>query len=465
MGRNRTAIYCVLIVAGSLTAFVAESFVCRWLAPHSVSLGPVFLTALAYVVAAVLSGIAGTCLFWFLSRMNPSPSLSLFILTSAVGWVWVPSLLLLSRQDSIAAVFAGTMGAAIMATGLRKVVVSDPGAPRRNSGWNAEELFAQSLYVPPRDRHALFISVCIYSGFFALRGHRIFVASILLALCTFLLAWKLTLASDPTPSNQGTAALRLLRVGSAAVAFTFAVVLLGLQHRIHSNATGLAFARGRGSSVSRAPQPKRRAENSTSGLAGYESIILWPAPTKKSVVAPSPSRTSFQGLRTPNKPLVIPFQGAYWYFRPRSQGLGSRTHVAHGTPLTLDIRSSDFVPLVMEAHQDLGTAIPLACCREIQVSIENNDNLPGAIALGVLLTDSTSIGKPTLYLGQQPVNSAEPGHFSFKSSPALEVLGFAIPRHPRIQQFDQITVIVFPDSVRARTGAKIAVTQFALLPP
>jgi hypothetical protein len=143
------------------------------------------------------------------------------------GWVWVPSLLLLSRQDSIAAVFAGTMGAAIMATGLRKVVVSDPGAPRRNSGWNAEELFAQSLYVPPRDRHALFISVCIYSGFFALRGHRIFVASILLALCTFLLAWKLTLASDPTPSNQGTAALRLLRVGSAAVAFTFAVVLLG----------------------------------------------------------------------------------------------------------------------------------------------------------------------------------------------------------------------------------------------
>jgi hypothetical protein len=93
--------------------------------------------------------------------------------------------------------------------------------------------------------------------------------------------------------------------------------------------------------------------------------------------------------------------GCFWYFRPRGQGPGSRTHVAHGNPLTLDIRSSDFVPLVMEAHHDLGTAIPLACCREIQVTIENNDNMPGGIALGMLLTDSTSLGKPTLYLGQQ----------------------------------------------------------------
>ncbi len=468
MGRSRAAAYGVLIVAGSLTSFVAESFVCRWLAPRSVSLGPTFLTASAYVFAAVLSGIAGTCVFWFLSRTDPSPSLSLFVLTSAVGWVWVPSVLLLSRQASIGAVLAGTMGAAVMATGLRKVI-SDTGTPHHNSpGWKSEELFAQSLYSPPRERHALLISVCIYGGLFALRGHQIFAASILLALCTFLLAWKLTLATERTSENtegKSRAALRLVRVGSAAVLFTFAVVLLGLQRRIHSSATDIAFARGRGSSVSRAPEQKRRAENSTSGLAGYESIILWPAPEKKRVVAPSPSRTSLQGLRISTKPMVIPFQGAYWYFRPRGQGPGSRTHVAHGNPLTLDIRSSDFVPLVMEAHQDLGAAIPLACCREIEVSIENNDNLPGAIALGVLLTDSTSLGKPTLYLGQQPVISAEPSHFSFKSSPALEVLQFAIPAHPRIQTFDQISVFVFPDSERARTGSKIAITQFVLLPP
>ena len=465
MGRSKAAAYGVLIVAGLLTSFVAESFVYRWLTPRSASLGPVFLTALAYVFAAVLAGVAGTCVIWFLSRTDPSPSLSVFVLTSAVGWVWIPSVLLLSRQASIGAVLAGTIGAAVMATGLRKVVLSDTGTTGSPSaGWKSGELFAQSLYASPRERHALLISVCVYGGFFALYRHEIFAASILLALCTFLFAWKLTLASDRT-SPKSPAALRLLRVGSAAVLFTFAVVLLGLQRRIHSSATDLAFARGRGSAVSRAPRQKRRAENTTSGLAGYESIILWPAPEKKKVVAPSPSRTPVQGLRITTKPMVIPFQGAYWYFRPRGQGLGSRTHVAHGNPLILDIRSSDFVPLVMEAHQDLGAAVHLACCREIQVTIQNNDNIPGAIALGVLLTDSTSLGKPTLYLGQQAVISAEPGHFSFKSSPALEVLRFAIPLRPKIQTFDQISVFVFPDAERARTGAKIAITQFALLPP
>ena len=136
MRRSRAAAYAVLIVAGSLTSFIAESFLCRWLAPQSVSLGPVFLTALAYVFAAVLSGVAGTCVLWFLSRTDPSPSLRLFLLTSGVGWVWVPSVLLLSRQDSIGAVLAGTMGAAVMATGLRKVVISDTSTRGSNSlGW------------------------------------------------------------------------------------------------------------------------------------------------------------------------------------------------------------------------------------------------------------------------------------------------------------------------------------------
>ena len=468
MGRRKATAYSVLIVAGSLASLVAGFFVCRWLAPHSV--GPIFLTSFAYVLAVVLAGVVGTCIFWTWSRTDTSPSLILFVLTSAVGWVWVPCVLLLSRQNSIGAVLAGTMAAAVMAPGLRKIAISDAGTRRDNSpGWKPEEreLFAQSLYTAPRERIALFLSVCIYAGFFALHSNEVLTASILLALCTFLLAWKLTLPSDgtlETSASKSRAAVRLVREGSVAVLFTFAVLLLGFQRRIHSSATEIALARGRGSSVIKPPEQKRRTNNSVSGLAGYESIILWPAPEKKQVLAPSPTRTSLQSVRMTTKPMVIRFQGAYWYFRPRGMFPGSRSHVAHGNPLTLDIRSSDFVPLVMEAHQDLGAAIHLACCREIQVTLENNDNTPGAIALGVLLTDSTSLGKPTLYLGQQPVLSAEPSHFSFKSSPAIEVLRFAIPNHARIQAFDEITVIVYPDTERARTGAKIAISQFELLP-
>jgi hypothetical protein len=86
------------------------------------------------------------------------------------------------------------------------------------------------------------------------------------------------------------------------------------------------------------------------------------------------------------------------------------------------------------------------------------------VALGVLLTDSTSLGKPTLYLDQQPVPSTEPGHFALKSSPIPEVLHFPIPSNAKLQQFDEITVIFFPDSERPYSGAKIAIRQFDLIP-
>ena len=181
------------------------------------------------------------------------------------------------------------------------------------------------------------------------------------------------------------------------------------------------------------------------------------------MIVPAPRTTSATGFNL-RKPLTIRFDGAYWYFHPRGDSLGARAHVTHGDPLTVNIRSTNYIPLVMEAHQNLAAPIPLSCCSEIGVTIENRDNAPGLIALGVLLTDSTSLGKPTFYLDQQTIPSTEPGRFTVKSSAAPEVLNFRIPSRPRIQQFDEITVIFFPDAVRPNAGVKIAIKQFDLIP-
>jgi hypothetical protein len=468
MWRRRAGAYLgFLIIAGFLTSLVGQLLLCLWPAVHSRSLAAAFLTALAYVSAAVLSGLAATWFFWTPSRMSPSSSLILFALTSAVGWIWIPSVVLLSRQGSIVAALLGAMGAALMAIGLGKALTPDAATLRTSSGWKTEgrELFAQSLLAPRREGHGFIIALCIYAGFFALRRHAILAASILLALSTFLLAWKLTLESGGTSENrtsQSHAALRLVREGLTAVLLTTAVVLLGFQSGVGSSAMDAASATDR-SYLRRTPQEKGRAQNSASAISGYESIILWPVPEKKKLLAPSPSGTSPQAVHM-TKPLVIRFDGPYWYFRPPRRSPGSRAHVVHGTPLGVNIRSTDFVPLLMEARQSLGAAIQLTCCREIQVTIENHDNIPGRIALGILLTDSTSIGKPTLYLDQQPVISTEPDHFSVKSSPVQEVLRFPVPNHPRIDKFDEITVIFFPDTERAKAGAKIAIQEFQLLP-
>ena len=199
-------------------------------------------------------------------------------------------------------------------------------------------------------------------------------------------------------------------------------------------------------------------------LSGYESIILWPVPQKKKLLAPSPSGIPSQAVPM-TKPLVIRFDGPYWYFRPPRKSPGSRAHVAHGTPLAVNIHSTDFVPLLMEARQSLGAAIQLRCCREIQVTIENHDNIPGRIAIGVLLTDSTSIGKPTLYLDQRPVMSTEP-------KPVFcEILagpgGTAVSRSRVIQGSTglmRLPSFSFPDTERAKAAAKIAIQEFELVP-
>lgn len=469
MARSRGATYvAAVLVAGSLGTFLVELSLCRWPAPHPLSPTAAFFKAATCISIALLSGAAINRFLWFPSRMAPSVSLSLFTMASAIGWIWIPSVVLLSRQRSIAALPVAALAAAMMASGLRKIM---PAATRvrPNSSLPGQgkerELFAEYLNTAHREMHGFIIAVCLYGGLFAWHGKSLIVASFLLALCAFVLSWKLR-GDAPHGSenreNRSRAALRLARATSTAVLVTMGLLLLGLPHGAFSGAMGISDS-NRTPSGRRVPQQHKGTANPVSGLSGYERIILWPLPEKKKIVVPTPSKFLRAGLNT-SKPMTIPFAGAYWYFQPRDNGVGTRAHVARGSPLTVNIRSTNHIPLIMEAHQALGAPIPLVCCREMQVTIENSDNAPGMIAIGALLTDSTSLGKPTFYLGQQTVISTEPSRFTVKSSPVPEVLHFPIPDHSRIEEFDEITIVFFPDSERPYTGAKIAIKQFDLVP-
>jgi hypothetical protein len=55
----------------------------------------------------------------------------------------------------------------------------------------------------------------------------------------------------------------------------------------------------------------------------------------------------------------------------------------------------------MEAHQNLAPSVDLSCCSEIDIAITNPDIGSGRIALGLRLTDSRSIGKPSKDLGSE----------------------------------------------------------------
>jgi hypothetical protein len=464
MGQNRAAFYvAVPLVLGSLSAFLVDSWLCLWPSPHPLSPTAAFLRAITYVSAAVLSGAASLCLFWVPVRSASSVPLSLLIVASAIGWVWVPSVVLLSRQRSIAAVLFATIAAVVMAIGLRKSMPSRTRTPP-DAAWKQRELFADYLNTAPREREGFLIAVCLYGGFFALHKNAFGAASFVFAFCAFLLTWALIGDAAFRSRNRQNRfqALRLARAASAAIVITTGLLLMVIPRGISSGSMD-AFASDLRSYGKRVPPQRRLPGNSAADFAGYERIVLWPIPEKKKVALQPPARNSPTGFNL-RKPVTIRFNGAYWYFQPRGNRQGTRAHVNRGNPLNVDIRSVNYIPLIMEAHQWLAAPIPLECCRQIEVTIENNDNAVGVMALGVLLTDSTSLGKPTLYLDQQTIVSTEPGLFTVKSSAVSEVLRFGVPNHPRIGQFDEITVIFFPDSERPYRAARIAIKQFDLIP-
>ncbi len=201
-------------------------------------------------------------------------------------------------------------------------------------------------------------------------------------------------------------------------------LLDGIAHR--NLVAEAALSEGKKAATGEDADANKKSKGSTSGLGGYESLILWPFPEKKEIVPPVTSIDPFLALGT-SKPLVIRFDGVYRYVQPPDATPGPNAHKAHGTPLALNIEATNYFPLLMDAHQELPKAIPLDRCGEIDVEVENRDNQAGLIALGVLLGDEGSRKKPTLYLGSKPLESTQPGHFSYKSAAVSETVRFAVP--------------------------------------
>ena len=197
--------------------------------------------------------------------------------------------------------------------------------------------------------------------------------------------------------------------------------------------------------------------------ASYVGIVLWPPHPKKKTDITPPRHTNTVESSTRSVSMVIPFDGSYWYFKAPANKPGPKAHVVRGEPTLVNIHSTDWKPLLMEAHQSLGSSINLDCCNEIDVTITNADNRPGRISVGMILANSTSPDKPSQYLGEKPIVSSEAPHFSMNRPPAEEKLRFQIAKG-KLQAFDEITVVILPAKERSLGGAKVAIRHFTLIP-
>lgn len=430
-----------------------------WMRPYGAghSFAKALIVAAVWVVATILAGACGLCIAESLLVKRPALPGRKLVAGAAATWVLIPPILLCWLRGSGWAAAMSAVAGAAMAVSLWGI--AKPSADffdEANS--EAEGPHFAALPAPDSGRpQALAIAVCVELAIVLANRGALFVATALTAIAGFLLLWR-RLASLDAKTRDGIAAPA---ARATAAAFLALLILIPLLLARFASMEGSAETTAQAAAHSQTDAEKGNAGDAYSDA--YRGIILFTLQEKKKELPPLPVQRDLLRIGRA-KPLVIPFDGAYWYFQAPRQSPGVHPHLAHGDPVAANIYSTGWVPLAMQAHQTLPEAVDLRSCGALQVMVRNGDNRRGLIDMGVLLTDSTLPGKPSMYLGTKPLVSTDPAHFALKINPVSEEVKFAIPDRRTIRRFDDITVFFFPAEERATLGARVGIQQFELIP-
>lgn len=302
---------------------------------------------------------------------------------------------------------------------------------------------------------SLIAALCLQFAAGAAVIDRPLAAGAMLSICAGLLAWRVT-AIDPRPRFHPR--VQWWRA-AMMMAIAFVLAIFGM---LPYQAGHPAAGAGAGSGAGDADRQFGRGAAEFVNAETYRGVILRPEAPREILLAPPLPALNRNPFRENKNSLEIPFFGAYWFFRRPDQRPPADSVEMRGTPAALTFRSHNDRPLVVEAHQSLGTPFRLSCCRAVEVSITNRTRSSGTVSIELMLVDTFDAGKPFQSLGVLPVRSVF--LMSDKGVGASEVLEFPIPRAPAIQQFDEFTVRFHRPFLLSRESANVAVDGFTLKP-
>jgi hypothetical protein len=441
------------LATGLNLAFAVCSLTSKAPSPHVLSWASRLGSSLVDLVVACLFGAFGT---WLVLPSNSRRHLRSLVLCGARGWVFLPAIALLLQQESLLAPLLTIVAAALMANSLSSLLLPDRAAEIARSQRTAEDLFRVEIALAPASWGVpLGLSCCLYGALLAALADWTLLETALLSVGTLLFVLRLDVRREEAQRNwvQQRRHLGVVTV----VAFCCIVLVLSAS----SQTSYLSLLRWRRASLG--PRLVQQTSASEHASGGFHTIVLWPMQKKeRSIIAPPLQR----GGASPGitKRWSIPFDGPYWYFKFSGESPGPNTRTTHGDPLKVNVRSTDEMPLLMEAHQQLSKPLDLTCCREMQIVIRNDLSL-GAFAVGLLLTDSHAKGTRSQSLGVKAVNPSAAAQLGpSNSSPVEQVLTFPFPKHGVIKSFDAITVSLLPDARHRTAGRRVAVERFILIP-
>ena len=464
------------LTGGLVSAAIAASIVCRLPFHHSLSFGEWIGLSVLSVLEIFFATAVTVWILYAISSRTIALDARQLILQTSLNTLWLAPLVLFIREDSpwVAAT------AALLVVGIVKSV---PLLQTSRLAEGSQEPRPGSLPIPTTNAFSLLESspgfwrqVCgagaalsAQTGTLAAFAGYPFKAALLVGASSAVWTWSFVRHDDRPSSASPQSYLRALLTVSLGILFTAGALVrflrptYGVSRFGFPNFTPYVSSRGdrRGQLGGR-----RLPEDSIAAAAeGDRGVILLPEKqTHTRLVAPVPAIGDPLLTSRGAKPLEIPFEGVYWFFRAPDVHPPRTSRQAHGSPEMLDIRSTDSRPLSMEARENLGSLIDLACCSRIQVAIRNADHYPATVSLELVLINSTLPGKPSQSLGTALVTSKRPWKWHDKSPPANETLNFALPAKPSLRRFDEVRIVFRIAAARADTGPRIAIDRLVLIP-
>jgi hypothetical protein len=421
----------------------------------TLSLQQLLLRAAFDLIMAACIHVVTVWSIWRLIREYVEPSVGTLAVHIWAVVVWLPLIIILSAERSlwISCIVPWAFANAITFLNLwsRLPKKDGPIAPM------ARVLF-QLPSTPPLWRtllpHCITI-VVVQAGLLSLASGHPWSAAALLSAGVLLFLVRYPFVRGSAKSRRRFSRSSLLQ--TAVVFFLISTALTPFLQKAY----GLRFL---ASLLITTPAPLARSTPTLALGSDYSGVILT-LPTKphSRIQPPTPSNQTNFSTALP-KPVIIPFDGAYWYFKHPETRPKANARIQHGDPIKANVRSTDHRELAMEAHQTLPNSISGDCCHAIRIELLNGDDRPGLIRIELLLRDTS--GKPgtSVLLGSVPIPSSQLQHIPLNRPPVPESLRFQIPAVARGKRFDEITVIIKPSSDRALAGSKIAIQNFVLIP-
>lgn len=412
---------------------------------------------------------------WAFSALTPNLSglqLRRFIVHTSLNAIWLAPLTLLIRENSLWTIAVAALLAVLVTNSLRESQLSIASASPEESLLFSLRPDSLPLSFKRAPQISTLAALCAQGGILAAFAGYSLSSALLIAGGFAAWTWAYRRNTPVARCEDFLSEPRCLMLVSLAFLFVAGALFPYLQTSHGYGRFGISVGNHgpvlngsghRGGQPIHVTNPEKSALSASDGESGI--ILLPAAQTITKLVAPAPMQLATLPTNgRSSDPLIIPFNGVYWFFKAPDLQPPRTSREAHVSPDKVDIRSTDRRPLSIEAHDYLGNLIDLNCCSRIQIAIRNADRYPETVSLELVLVNTSLPTRPSESLGRALVKSTQPWNIYGKPSSASETLNFSIPQHPSLHRFDEVRIVFRLDRARADAGAKIAIDHFVLVP-